>query len=328
MPLEALVTGATGCVGANVVAALLARGYHVRAMRRANSALDALADLDPELVVGDVLDPPSLAAACAGCALLFHVAAVADYWRTPTDRIYRVNVEGTRNVLAAALETGVERLVYTSSIGALGVPAPGQLLDESATFNLPPHRFPYGHSKHLAEAAVREAHAGGLDVVIVNPTGVIGARDVHLIGGSLLRAVQRRLVWFAPPGGLNWVDAETLGAGHVLAAERGRTGERYVLGGENVSHRAAMETVAEVVGGWRPLATVPHSLMNLIALFTDGLNRLWPATPLFSGEQVRLSGEKIYCDGGKAGRELGFPHTPFRTGVERAYSWYQAHGCL
>jgi dihydroflavonol-4-reductase len=124
------------------------------------------------------------------------------------------------------------------------------------------------------------------------------------------------------------VDAETLGAGHVLAAERGRTGERYILGGENVSHRAAMETVAEVVGGRRPLATVPRSLMNLIALFTDGLNRLWPATPLFSGEQVRLSGEKIYCDGGKAGRELGFPHTPFRTGVERAYSWYQAHGCL
>ena len=328
MPLKALVTGATGCVGANVVAALLARGYHVRAMRRANSALDALAGLDPELVVGDVLDPPSLAAACAGCALLFHVAAVADYWRTPADRIYRVNVEGTRNVLAAALKAGVQRLVYTSSIGALGVPAPGQLLDESATFNLPPHRFPYGHSKHLAEAAVREAHAGGLDAVIVNPTGVIGARDVHLIGGSLLRAVQRRLVWFAPPGGLNWVDAETLGAGHVLAAERGRTGERYILGGENVSHRAALETVADVVGGPRPLATLPRLFMNLIALLTQGLNVVWPGPPLFSSEQARLSGEKIYCDGRKAGRELGFPHTAFRTAVERAHVWYQAHGDL
>ena len=328
MPLKALVTGATGCVGANVVAALLARGYQVRAMRRANSALDALAGLDPELVVGDVLDPPSLAAACAGCALLFHVAAVADYWRTPAERIYRVNVEGTRNVLAAALETGVERLVYTSSIGALGVPAPGQLLDESATFNLPPHRFPYGHSKHLAEAAVREAHAGGLDAVIVNPTGVIGARDIHLIGGSLLRAVQRRIVWAAPPGGLNWVDAETLGSGHVLAAERGHTGERYILGGENVSHRAALETVAEVVGGRRPLATLPHPLMNLIALLTHGLNVLWPGTLPFSSEQAHLSGEKIYCDGGKAGRELGFPQTPFRTAVERAHAWYQAHDDL
>jgi dihydroflavonol-4-reductase len=328
MTLKALVTGATGCVGANVVAALLARGYDVRAMRRATSSLDALDDLDPDLVVGDILDPPSLVAASQGCALVFHVAAVSDYWRTPTGRVYRVNVEGTRNVLAAALAAGVERLVYTSSIGALGVPPPDQFLDESSTFNLPSHRFPYGHSKHLAEQAVREAIAHGLDAVIVNPTGVIGARDVHFIGGSIIREVRRGLSWFAPPGGLNWVDAETLGLGHVLAAERGRTGERYVLGGENVSHRAAMETVADVVGGRRPLLTLPRSLMSPFALLVDGFNVLWPGTPLFSGEQARLSGAEIYCDCRKAEQELGLPRTPFRAAVERAYTWYQAHGYL
>jgi dihydroflavonol-4-reductase len=328
MLLRALVTGATGCVGANVAAALLARDYAVRAMHRANSSLEALDGLEPELVVGDILEPASLAAAMRGCALVFHVAAVSDYWRTPADRIYRVNVEGTRNVLAAALEAGVERLVYTSSIGALGVPTPGQLLDESATFNLPPRRFPYGHAKHLAEQAVREAIARGLDAVIVNPTGVIGVRDVHFIGGSLLREVRRGLAWFAPAGGLNWADAETVGEGHVLAAERGRTGERYLLGGENVSHRTATETVAEVVGGRRPLATLPRPAMGVIALLTDGFNALWPGPPLFSAEQVRLSGAGIYCDCRKAQQELGFPHTPFRVAVERAYAWYQAHGYL
>ncbi len=328
MPPLALVTGATGCVGANVVAALLERGYAVRALRRATSTTDALDGLDPEPAIGDVLDPPSLVAAMRGCALVFHVAAVSDYWRTSAERIYQVNVEGTRNVLAAAEETGVERVVYTSSVGALGIPQPGRLLDESATFNLPPNRFIYGHSKHLAEQVVQQAIARGLDAVIVNPAGVMGARDVHWIGGSILRAVERGLAWFAPPGGLNWVDAEIAGLGHVLAAERGRTGERYILGGENISHRAALEIIAEVVGGRRPLATVPRSLMNLVAMLTDGSNALRSGVPLFSGEQARLSAANIYCDCRKARQELGLPMIPFRTIVERAYDWYKMHGDL
>jgi dihydroflavonol-4-reductase len=328
MALRALVTGATGCVGANVVAALLTRSYDVRAMRRATSSLDALDGLHPEIVVGDILDPPSLQAALRGCELVFHVAAVSDYWRTPAERIYEVNVKGTRHVLAAALEAGVERVVYTSSVGALGVPKPGHLLDESDTFNLAPRRFPYGHSKHLAEEAVREAIALGLDAVIVNPAAVIGARDVHFIGGSLLREVRRGLSWFAPPGGLNWVEARTLGLGHVLAAENGRTGERYILGGENVSHHEALTTVAQVVGGRRPLGTLPRSALDLAALLVDAFNALWPGTPRLSGEQTRMSGVEICCDCSKARRELGFPETPFRVGVERAYAWYIAHGDL
>ena len=328
MPPLALVTGSTGCVGANVVAALLERGYAVRALHRATSTTDALDGLDPEPAIGDVLDPPSLVAAMHGCTLVFHVAAISDYWRTPAEHIYRVNIEGTRNVLAAAEETGVERVVYTSSVGALGIPQPGRLLDESATFNLPPNRFVYGHSKHLAEQVVQEAIARGLDAVIVNPASVMGARDVHWIGGSLLRAVQRGLAWLAPPGGLNWVDAETVGLGHILAAERGRTGDRYILGGENISHRAALETVAGVVGGRRPLATLPRPLMSLVAWLTDGVNTLKPEAPLFSGEQARLSAANIYCDCRKAQQELGLPIVPFRVAVERAYTWYRAHGYL
>jgi dihydroflavonol-4-reductase len=324
----ALVTGATGCVGANVVAALLERGYEVRAMRRATSSLQALDGLDPQLVVGDVLDVESLRRAMAGCTLVFHVAAVSDYWRTPAERVYQVNVEGTRNVVAAAADGGVERLVYTSSSGALGVPELGRLLDESAEFNIQPKRFPYGHSKHLAEQVVQEAVGRGLDAVIVNPTAVLGARDVNYIGGSLLPAVRRGLSLFAPPGGLNWVDAETAGLGHVLAAERGRTGERYILAGENITHRATMEIVAEVVDGRRPLLTLPRPLMGIVALLADGFNAVYRGTPLFSGEQARLSAAQLYYDCSKARDELGLPITPARIAVERAYAWYRDHGLM
>jgi dihydroflavonol-4-reductase len=325
MTIRALVTGATGCVGANVVAALLALGYDVRAMRRVTSSLEALDDLDAEPITGDVLDPPSLLAALHGCELVFHCAAISDYWRSSPERLYQVNVQGTRNVLRAAVETGVKRLVYTSSIGALGVPPPGSLLDESSTLNVPPHRFRYGHSKHLAEQAVREAIERGLDAIIVNLALVMGVRDIHLIGGSTLREVKRGMAWFSPPGGANWIDAETAGLGHVLAAERGRTGERYVLGGENVSHLKALNTIADIVGGIRPQIVLPRPLMGFFALITDGINAVMPGTPIISGEQMRLSGADLYCDCQKAQQDLGLPHTPFRAAVEHAYAWYQAH---
>ena len=326
MAIRALVTGATGCVGANTVGCLLARGYHVRAMRRTTSSLEALDGLDADLVTGDILDPSSLVAAMEGCETVFHCAAVSDYWRTPADRTYQVNVDGTRNVLAAALEMGVKRLVYTSSVGALGLPPPGHLLDESSTFNIPPHRFYYGHSKHLAEQAVHDAIERGLDAVIVNPALVMGARDIHLIGGSALREAKRGLLWFAPPGGANWIDADTAGQGHVLAAERGRTGERYILGGENLSHWEATNIIAQAAGGRRPRVILPPPLIGMAALVVDGINRIWPGTPPFSGEQVRLSKAELYCDCQKAHRELGLPLTPFRVAVDRAHAWYQTHG--
>jgi dihydroflavonol-4-reductase len=328
MAVRALVTGATGCLGANAVAVLLTRGYDVRAMRRATSSLEALDGLDADLVTGDILDPPSLVAAMEGCELVFHCAAVSAYWRSPVERIYRVNVEGTRNVLAAALRMGIKRLVYTSSIGALGVPPPGHLLNESSTFNVPPNRFRYGHSKHLAEQAVRDAIERGLDAVIVNPALVMGTRDVHFVGGSVLREAGRGLLWFAPPGGANWVDAETASLGHVLAAERGRTGERYILGGENLSHWETMNIAAKVVGGPGPRGTLPRPVIGIVALLADGINSVWPGTPLFSGEQARLSRAKLYCDCQTAQQELGLPCTPFRVAVERAHAWYRARGYI
>ncbi len=327
--MRALVTGATGCVGANVVAALLARGHEVRAMQRETSPLEALDGLAPEMVVGDVLARETLESAMDGCAWVFHVAAVSQYWRHGVDLIYRVNVEGTRTVLAAARTCGVRRVVFTSSAAVLGVPeTPGARLDETATFNLPPERFPYGHSKVLAEGVVQEAVAAGLDVVIVNPVTVIGARDVGFVGGEILRLAREGKLLAAPPGGMGVVSARAVGEGHVLAAERGRTGERYLLNGENVTHRALMEIVAEVVGVHSPRLVIPRPLMQASAFLLDAWNCVGPGGALMDGNQARLSARPMYFDGSKAERELGLSRVSAREAVEEAWAWYRAMDLL
>jgi dihydroflavonol-4-reductase len=327
--MRALVTGATGCVGSNVVEALLARGHEVRAMQRSTSRLDALRGLAPEMVVGDVLARETLEAAMDGCDWVFHVAAISQYWRNDTALIYRVNVEGTRTVLAAAKACGVKRVVFTSSAAVLGVPeTPGALLDETASFNLPPRRFPYGHSKVLAEQVVQEAVDDGLDAVIVNPVTVIGARDIGFVGGEILRVAKEGRMLVAPPGGMGVVSARTVGEGHVLAAERGDVGERYLLNGENLTHRALMGIVAQVVGTRPPRIVVPRALMRASAVALDALNRLWPGDTLIDGNQARLSARKMYFDGRKAERALGFPQVSARESVEEAWSWYRTAGLL
>lgn len=322
--MRALVTGATGCVGANIVEALLARGYQVRALRRASSRLDALDGLTPEWAVGDVTDEAALRDAMAGCDLVFHAAAISQYWRNKADQIYTVNVGGTRNVLRAAQASGIRRVIFTSSVAVLGIPTrPGQLLDETAVFNQRPERFHYGHSKLLAEAEVQRAVAAGLDVVIVNPVSVIGQRDIYFVGGEILRTAQKGWAIAAPPGGMGLVSARAVGLGHVLAAEKGRTGERYILNGENLSHRALMRLVAEVTGTRPPFLTLPRPLMGPLAAVVDWWNERHLSPLPMEGNQVRLSALDLYFDGRKAVGELGFPLVPAREAVAEAWAWYR-----
>ncbi len=335
--MRALVTGATGCVGANIVEALLSRGHKVRAMRRTTSRLDALAGLDPAFVVGDVLDYPSLCHAMEGCDWVFHAAAISQYWRNEPDRIYAVNVTGTGNVLRAAKAQGVRRVVVTSSVAALGVARRRlahrpRLIDERDGFNIPPARFHYGHSKALVEAEVQRTE--GLDVVIVNPVSVIGQRDIYFVGGEILRIMRRGVGWVAPPGGMGVVSARAVGLGHVLAAERGHAGERYILNGENISHLQLMNLVARVVGARRPLMVLPRWGIMLFVRLLDLL--MWMqryssplgCIPLPSAEQVWLSAKDMYFDGRKAGRELGFPQVAALDAVQEAWDWYVEQGML
>lgn len=330
--MRALVTGSTGFVGANLVEGLTAAGHEVRALHRSSSRLEVLVGLHYESVIGDVLDRASLELAMDGVDWVFHVAGVADYWRQGgTARLYQVNVEGTRHVLAAALGAGVRRVVFTSSAAALGVPpADGsRLLDESATFNLSPTRFPYGHSKHLAEKVVHEFVAHGLEVVIVNPTVILGPRDVNFISGSIIKVVYQHRVPVVPPGGVNYVDVADVVAGHIAAAERGRPGERYILGGHNLTHRQAITMVAKVVGVPPPRLQLPSILMEPLATAVDLFNQVWPGTPLTDGNQVRLMKDTLFFDGGKAQRQLGLgPPTPFAVSVERTFKWYRENDYL
>src|SRR5512136_2894457 len=305
--MKALVTGSTGFVGANLCAALAAHGWSVRALHRASSPLTALEGTPVEHATGDVTQPETLAGAMRGCDVVFHVAAVADYWRQSAEKLFRVNVEGTRAVCQAALDAKVSRLVFTSSVASLGIPKPGQPADESHEFNLPPERFRYGHSKLLAEGVVRDFVSRGLDAVIVNPSIILGPGDLNEISGSIVTEVARRrstsLVY--PPGGINYIDVRDVCAGHIAAAERGRTGERYILAAHNLTHYEAMKTVAQVIGTPAPRIGIPCVLVGPLAAMLDLAGKLSPRPLPMNGDQMRLSGEFVYFYSGKAIHELG-----------------------
>ena len=250
--MKVLVTGGTGFVGSQIVAALVRRGDTVRVLHRATSKLIMLEGLPIEHVLGDVQEPEAVARAVAGCDLVFHVAAVASYWRTQREQVYRVNVEGTRIVMEACLAAGVPRVVHTSSVAAIGIPRNGRPADERATFDAFSATFAYADSKHRAEAVVLQAVARGLPAVIVNPGAVYGAGDHNLISGSMVLELARRSVPLVPDGGLCVVDVDAIVRGHLAAAERGRIGERYILGGENLTLLEIATEICAVVGRRAP----------------------------------------------------------------------------
>lgn len=326
--MNALVTGATGFVGANLVEALNQHGWAVRALRRQSSSLKALEELTYESSIGDVNEPSSLRAAMQGMDVVFHVAASADYWRSSTEKMMRVNVDGTRNVLQAAAAAGVRRVVFTSSCASLGKPSFGQMLDERAQFNLRPNQFPYGYSKHLAEAIVQEFVEQGLDAVIINPAVVMGPRDVNLISSSMIVEAAKRSIPFVPPGGVSVVDVADVCEAHIAAAERGQTGERYILTGENLTYAQLFNTIADVVGRPRPRITLPGAVFRAAAYPIDFIrNTLGRELPLNS-EQVRFSAETFWFDSSKARREIGLTTRPFVETVKRTYEWYLKQGYI
>ncbi len=322
---QALVTGATGMVGANLVEALNHAGWRVRILRRTTSRLDALHDLEYEEAIGDILDEESLIAAMQGVDVVFHVAGAADYWRRGPDHLYRINVEGTRTVVQAALKARVPRLVFTSSVSAVGpAPAPDHPVDESQTFNLPPAVFPYGHSKWLAEQEVQKGVAAGLDAVIVNPSIVVGPRDVYVTTGSLFQNMRRGLP-VVPRGGSGVVDARDVALGHIAAAERGRTGARYILSAENLSHMALARIIADAMGVRPPLLELPPWATVPVAALFDLARALGLPIPA-DGKTIRLSTYWFFVDNTRSRKELGVTYRPVTQAVHDALDWLRAHG--
>jgi dihydroflavonol-4-reductase len=324
--MKALVTGGTGFLGANLAAGLVKQGWAVRILRRKTSPLGAVKDLPVEHALGDITDLDSLLAAMKDIDVVFNVAAISQYWRNKPDAIYKVNVGGAQNVFDAAARSGVRRVVHTSSAAAVGI-IPGRSATEADPFNQPQH-FAYGHSKWLAEELVRERVTAGQDITMMNPAGIIGARDINWISGSILREAKRGHIPVIPQGGVNFVAVQDVVAGHIAAVEKGRPGERYILGGENLTNRQTLQMACEIVGVKMPRFTQPHWTIPIAARALDVIAALvGPRLPM-SGDQMRLTAKYIYFDSSKARRELDLPHTPVRQALQECYDWYVAHGYL
>ncbi len=326
--MRALVTGGTGFVGSHVVRALLDAGHSVRVLHRATSKRDALAGLDVESLVGSLLDPESLRAAADGVDWVFQVAAVADYWRADRSAMFAANVTGTQHVLAAARDAGVRRVVLTSSAAAVGFRADGTPADESLPFNLPPQHFPYGYSKALAERAALDAHAAGLDVVIVNPVVVLGPGDRNLISGSFITqtAVYRRLTPLTS-GGVAVVDVRDVARWHLRAAEVGQNGRRYILGTANLSYADLFARIAAALNVGRPVFSVPDALIPWIAAGNDWLRARGVETPV-DADQVRLSTRDVFFRFDAAWEAFGPPQVDVDRCLRDAVAWYRQAGLV
>lgn len=322
----ALITGASGFVGANLVEAVTAHGWTARALHRKTSSLKALAGLQYQSALGDILDPASLQAAMQGAEVVFHVAAVADYWRASKDKMLAANVDGTRNVLKAAQASSVRRVVFTSSVAALGQPAFGQALTENAQFNLRPDQFLYGYSKVLAEQVVAEFVAQGLEVVTLNPAVVTGPRDVNFGSGSMVLQMRKTGIPIYPRGGVCVIDVAEVCAAHIAAAERGRVGERYILGGENLWYRDLLTTLAQVVGRRPPALPMPAPLMSGLAVAVDAARDWLKLSLPVSGDQLRYTNQTFWFDSSKAQRELGLAIRPYADSAQRTLEWYETNG--
>ncbi len=326
--MKALVTGGTGFVGSHVVRALNEAGHTARVLHRPSSKLDALKGLEYESALGDILDDVALLKASEGCDWVFHVAAVADYWRADQTKMIEANVEGTRRVLRAAKGAGVKRVVFTSSGAAIGMRDDGKPADESVTFKLPPERFPYGYSKVLAEQVVSETVAAGQDVVTVNPVIVMGPGDLNMISGSFITQVkQLGPLVPVPSGAISVIDVRDVARMHLAAAERGRTGERYILMTANYPQREWLGMVADVVGVRHPFFPVPDAVLPVAANLIALARKLGIHTPVDSN-QTRLGGRNITFDGGKAWAEFGRPEINMRQSLLDTYQWYREHGYL
>ncbi len=325
--MKALVTGATGFVGAAVVRQLLAGGWEVRALVRPASDLRNVRGLSLETMLGDLRDSASLDAACRGCDALFHVAADYRLWARDSAELYRTNVDGTRNILQAALRAQVRRVVYTSSVATLGVRADGQPGDEDTPADAADMIGDYKRSKYLAEEAVRLMARDGAPIVIVNPSTPLGPRDVKPTptGRMVLQAARGRTPAYVDTG-LNIAHVDDVAAGHLLAYERGRSGERYVLGGENLTLQEIFGMIAECARRRPPNVRLPLNVVVPFAYVAEAFAALTGRAPLLTRDSVRMARKHMFFSSAKAERELGYRSRPARAAIADAVRWFEDAG--
>jgi dihydroflavonol-4-reductase len=325
--MKTLVTGATGFLGSHVARQLAARGEQVRVLARSSSDTRALEGLDAERFLGDLRDVASLDRAMEGVTRVFHVAADYRLWARDPREIYESNVTGTRNLLEAARRARVEKFVYTSTVATIAVPRKDKLPDESTPSSVSEMIGHYKRSKFEAEQCAMRAAEAGLPVVIVNPTTPVGPGDWKPTptGKFILDFLNGRMPGYVDTG-LNFVPVEDCAAGHLLAAERGRIGERYILGGRNLTLKEVLDMLAAISGRRAPRWKFPHAVAYVagcVDAIVSSVLRREPQIPL---EGVRMARHKMFVDASKATRDLGFSHGPIEAALERAVRWYEING--
>src|SRR5579885_2235636 len=328
-PGECLVTGATGFVGSAVARALLYAGHRVRVLARPRGDRRNLVDLPVAIAEGDLAQPDSLPRAVADCRYLFHVAADYRLWVPAPEPMFRVNVAGTRALMEAALAAGVERIVYTSSVATLGLVADG-VADETTPSRLDDMIGPYKRSKYLAEEAVRKLIAKrGLPAVIVNPSTPVGPGDIKPTptGRVILEAARGRVPGYVETG-LNIVHVEDVAVGELLAAEAGRIGERYILGGDNLTLAQILGEVARAAGRQPPRFKIPYGVALAAAAAAETTARITGREPFSTRDGVRMAKKKMYFSSAKAARELGYRSRPAGAAIVDAVGWFAANGYL
>lgn len=326
--MKALVTGATGFVGSHVAQQLVAQGADLRLLVRASSSLANIAGLNAETVVGDLQDAASLKKAMQGCEFVFHVAADYRLWVRDPRQMYRSNVEGTRNIIRMAQETGVRRVIYTSSVATMGFRQSGETVDESSPVSLKDMIGHYKRSKFMAEQIALEAGAQGADVVVVNPTTPVGEQDIKPTptGRIIVDFLNRKFPAYVDTG-LNLVDVREVARGHLLAMEKAEPGRRYILGGENLTLKAILDRLSALTGLPSPTMKVPHAVALGFAVFdqffTGTILRREPRATI---DAVRMGRKKMFASSARAEQELGYHVLPVDDALRRAIQWFQAHG--
>jgi dihydroflavonol-4-reductase len=322
------VTGATGFLGSHVARALLARGADLRLLVRPTSRLDNIADLAAERVTGDLRDVESLRRGMAGCEFVFHVAADYRLWARNCQELYESNVDGTRNMLQAARDSGVRRVIYTSSVATMGFGTDGAVADENSPVSLDNMIGDYKRSKFMAEQMVLQAGRSAQNVVMVNPTTPVGERDIKPTpsGQIIVDFLKRKFPAYVDTG-LNLVDVIDCAEGHLLAMEKAKPGERYILGGENLTLKQILDKLGEITGLPSPKVKVPYGVALAAGVWGSVVvGGMLKREPRATAEAVKMSRKKMFVTSARAERELGWVSRPVDNALRRAVDWFRSHG--
>src|SRR5690349_4748427 len=326
--MKTFITGATGFVGSHVARALTAQGADLRLLVRSTSRLDNIADLGAETATGDLRDPESLKKAMVGCEFVFHVAADYRLWVRDPEQMYRSNVEGTRAIIRAAQESGVRRVICTSSVATMGFTREGHIAGENSPVSIREMVGHYKRSKFMAEQIALEAGQNGANVVVVNPTTPIGEYDIKPTptGRIVVDFLKRKFPAYVDTG-LNLADVKEVARGHLLAMEKARPGERYILGGENLTLKQILDKLATITGLPSPKIKLPYGIaLAFGVLDTAVTGKLLGKTPRASIDEVRMGRKIMFVSSGKAERELGYRVLLVEDALRRAIDWFQLHG--